>query len=133
MDDFSVVGENFNSCIKYLVKVLERCIKMNLLLNWEKCYFMVKEGIVLGLKILGQVIQVDQLKLKVIPKIPPLISVKGIYYFLRHAGFDRYFIKDFSKIAQSVYKLLEKKENLNLMESVWAFNFLKKKLLLSPN
>ncbi|GJR98965.1 reverse transcriptase domain-containing protein [Tanacetum coccineum] len=52
MDDFSVFGDSFSSCLSYLYKMLKRCEDTNLVLNWEKSHFMVKEGIVLGHKIL---------------------------------------------------------------------------------
>ena len=48
MDDFSVHGSSFDNCLANLEKVLERCEKVNLVLNWEKRHFMVREGIVLG-------------------------------------------------------------------------------------
>ena len=48
MDDFSVVGDSFERCLPNLSEVLKRCEECNLVLNWEKCHFMVKEGIVLG-------------------------------------------------------------------------------------
>jgi hypothetical protein len=51
MDDFSVFGTSFDDCLAKLALVLERCEKTNLILNWEKCHFMVKEGIVLGHRI----------------------------------------------------------------------------------
>ncbi|GKA24696.1 reverse transcriptase domain-containing protein [Tanacetum coccineum] len=51
MDDFSVFGDSFSSCLSHLEKMLQRCEDTNLVLNWEKCHFMVKEGIVLGHKI----------------------------------------------------------------------------------
>ncbi|GJX51600.1 reverse transcriptase domain-containing protein [Tanacetum coccineum] len=47
MDDFSVFRDSFSSCLSYLDKMLKRCEDTNLVLNWEKCHFMVKEGIVL--------------------------------------------------------------------------------------
>ncbi|KAL0354747.1 UNVERIFIED_CONTAM: Retrovirus-related Pol polyprotein from transposon.6 [Sesamum radiatum] len=50
MDDFSVYASSFNACLVNLGKVLQRCEETNLVLNWEKCHFMVKEGIVLGHK-----------------------------------------------------------------------------------
>ncbi|GJU13801.1 reverse transcriptase domain-containing protein [Tanacetum coccineum] len=46
MDDFSVFGDSFSSCLSHLDKMLQRCEDTNLVLNWEKCHFMVKEGIV---------------------------------------------------------------------------------------
>ncbi|GKB77379.1 reverse transcriptase domain-containing protein [Tanacetum coccineum] len=51
MDDFSVFGDSFSSCLSYLDKMLQRCEDTSLVLNWEKCHFIVKEGIVLGHKI----------------------------------------------------------------------------------
>ena len=48
MDDFSVYGVSFDNCLTNLSKVLKRCIEVNLVLNWEKCHFMVQEGIVLN-------------------------------------------------------------------------------------
>ena len=51
MDDFSVNGTSFDDCLSSLDRVLQRCEQTNLVLNWEKCQFMVNEGIVLGHKI----------------------------------------------------------------------------------
>ncbi|GJV62089.1 reverse transcriptase domain-containing protein [Tanacetum coccineum] len=45
MDDFSVFGDSFSSCLSHLDKMLQRCEDTNLVLNWKKCHFMVKEGI----------------------------------------------------------------------------------------
>ena len=41
MDDFSALGNSFDNCLKNLRSVLVRCEETNLLLNWEKCHFMV--------------------------------------------------------------------------------------------
>ncbi|GKD92734.1 reverse transcriptase domain-containing protein, partial [Tanacetum coccineum] len=76
MDDFSVFGDSFLSCLSYLDKMLKWCEETNLVLNWEKCHFMVKEGIVLGHKISKSEIEVDQAKVDVIAKLPYPTSVK---------------------------------------------------------
>jgi hypothetical protein len=47
MDDFSVYGITFDECLTNLTKVLQRCVEVNLVLNWEKCHFMVQQGVVL--------------------------------------------------------------------------------------
>ncbi|GKF06506.1 reverse transcriptase domain-containing protein, partial [Tanacetum coccineum] len=78
MDDFSV----FRDSLKW-ERQDEK--ESNLVLNWEKCHFMVKEGIVLGHKILKSGIEVDRAKVDVIAKLPPPTSVKGIRSFLGHA------------------------------------------------
>ncbi|GJU14232.1 reverse transcriptase domain-containing protein [Tanacetum coccineum] len=78
MDDFSIFGDSFSSCLSHLDKMLKRCEDTNLVLNWEKCHFMVKEGIVLGHKISKSGIEVDKDKVDVIAKLPHLTSVKGV-------------------------------------------------------
>src|ERR1051325_7437263 len=77
MDDFSVVGQSFEECLAHLHETLRRCIENHLVLNWEKCHFMVKEGIVLGHRISEKGIEVDRAKVEVIEKLPPPVSVKG--------------------------------------------------------
>ncbi|GJT03227.1 reverse transcriptase domain-containing protein [Tanacetum coccineum] len=57
-------------------KMLQRCEDTNLVLNWEKCHFMVKEGIVLGHKISKSGIEVDKSKVDVIAKLPHPTTVK---------------------------------------------------------
>ncbi|GJS94713.1 reverse transcriptase domain-containing protein [Tanacetum coccineum] len=89
MDDFSVFRDSFSSCLSHLDKMLKRCEDTNLVLNWEKCHFMVKEGIVLGHKISKYGIEVDKAKVDVIAKLLHPTSVRGIRSFLGHAGFYR--------------------------------------------
>ncbi|XP_015057493.1 uncharacterized protein LOC107003699 [Solanum pennellii] len=43
MDDFSVVGDSFDRCLSHLAEFFKRCEDSNLVLNWEKYHFMVKE------------------------------------------------------------------------------------------
>ena len=87
MDDFSVYGSSFEDCLKNLETVLQRCQDKNLALNWEKCHFMVTEGIVLGHKISAARLEIDQAKIAVIKTLMSTTTVKGIRNFLGHAGF----------------------------------------------
>nr|GEX09563.1 reverse transcriptase domain-containing protein [Tanacetum cinerariifolium] len=50
----------------------------HLVLNWEKCHLMVKEGIMLGDKVSSAGLEVDKAKVDVISKLPPLPILKGI-------------------------------------------------------
>ncbi|GJW19271.1 reverse transcriptase domain-containing protein [Tanacetum coccineum] len=75
MDDFSFFGDSFSSCLSYLDKMLKQCGDTNLVLNWEKCHFMVKESIVLGHKISKSRIEVDRAKVDVIAKLPHPTSI----------------------------------------------------------
>nr|GEY35447.1 reverse transcriptase domain-containing protein [Tanacetum cinerariifolium] len=89
MDDFSVFGNSFGTCLFHLDKMLKRCEVTNLCLNWEKRHFMVKEGIVLSHKISKNWIEVDKAKVDVIAKLPHPTTVKGIRGFLGHSVFYR--------------------------------------------
>lgn len=133
MDDFLVVGDSFDLCLLNLSRALQHCEEFNLVLNWEKCHFMVKEGIVLGHKISSKCIEVDKVKFKVIERLPPPILVKGIHNFLGHMGFDRWFNKDFLKIANLLCKLLEKNDKFTFSDDCKkAFQCLKMKLAEAP-
>ncbi|CAN6712797.1 unnamed protein product [Malus baccata var. baccata] len=91
MDDFSVFGSSFDNCLDNLTLILKRCVETNLVLNWEKCHFMVKQG------------------------------------------FYRRFIKDFSKIAQPLCRLLQKEVSFEFNEACeQAFNHLKDLLTSAP-
>ncbi|KAL3577714.1 hypothetical protein D5086_019218 [Populus alba] len=108
MDDFSVFGDSFDDCLTNLEKVLSRCEEKNLVLNWEKCHFMVTNGIVLGHIVSSKGIEVDKSKIELIANLPTPKSVKDVRSFLGHAGFYRRFIKDFSVISKPLSNLLTK-------------------------
>ena len=133
MDDFTVYGSSFEHCLNNLETVLQRCKDKQLALNWEKCHFMVTEGIVLGHKISATGLEVDQSKVSIIKTLAPPITVKGIRSFLGHAGFYRRFIKDFSKIARPLCRLLEKDTRFNFDDSCKAtFEEIKIRLVQAP-
>ncbi|KAK1610776.1 hypothetical protein QYE76_034449 [Lolium multiflorum] len=116
MDDFSVYGNSFDNCLRNLDKVLQRCEETNLVLNWEKCHFMVNEGIVLGHKISERGIEVDRAKVEAIEKMPYPRDVK-----------------DFSKISKPLTNLLQKDVPFVFDDDCKeAFETLKKALTTAP-
>ncbi|GJT23705.1 reverse transcriptase domain-containing protein [Tanacetum coccineum] len=111
MDDFSVLGNSFDTCLNNLNKMLQHCKDAHLVLNWEKCHFMVKEGIVLGHNVSSAGLEVDQAKIDVISKIPPPNNIK----------------------ARPITKLLEKDTPFEFDdECQTAFKLLKEKLTCAP-
>nr|GEW34145.1 reverse transcriptase domain-containing protein [Tanacetum cinerariifolium] len=111
MDDFSVFGNSFETCLSHLDNMLKRCEDTNLCLNWEKSHFMVKEGIVLGHKISKNGIDVDKAKVDAIAKLPHPTTVK----------------------ARPMTRLLEKDTPFFVSkECIGAFQTLKKKLTEAP-
>ncbi|GJY99504.1 reverse transcriptase domain-containing protein [Tanacetum coccineum] len=133
MDDFSVFRSSFDHCLNNVDKMIQCCEDAHLILNWEKCHFMVKEGIVLGHKVSEAGLKVNKAKIDVISKLLPPTNIKGIRSFLVHAGFYRRFIKDFSRIARPLTKLLEKDTPFEFNEKCHnAFELLKEKLICAP-
>jgi hypothetical protein len=133
MDDFFVYGKTFDDCLENLDKVLQRCEEKHLVLNWEKCHFMVREGIVLVHLISERGIEVDRAKIEVIEQLPPPIYVKGIRSFFGHAGFYRRFIKDFSHIARPLTNSLAKDVPFDFdYACLKSFETLKNALISAP-
>jgi hypothetical protein len=87
MDDFSVNGKTFVDCLANFDKVLTRCAEVDFVLNWEKCQFMVKQGIVLGHVISDRGIKVDRAKVETVEQLQPPTDVKSLRSFLGHARF----------------------------------------------
>ena len=122
MDDFCILGDSFDNCLDNLRSVLIRCEETNLVLNWEKCYFMVQEGIVLGHRISARGIEVDKENIEAKEKLPPPSAVKSIRSFLGHAGFYRRFIN--LLVQGTPFEFDE--------QCVRAFSVLKDKLVSAP-
>jgi hypothetical protein len=133
MDDFSVYGKKFMDCLANLDKVLMRCVEVDLVLNWEKCHLMVKQGIVLRHVISERGIEVDKAKVETVEQLPPPTDVKSLRSFLGHAVFYRRFIKDFSKITKPLTHLLQKYVTFDFDEKcLAAFQTLKSALVSAP-
>ncbi|GJR12480.1 hypothetical protein Tco_0795132 [Tanacetum coccineum] len=106
---FSVL-DSFSTCLSHLDKMLKRCEDTNLVLNWEKSHFMVKEGIVLGHKISKSGIEVDRAKVDVIAKLPHPTTIESCpEVFLGHAGFYRRYLSQ-----QTTTKRSEERGGRNL-------------------
>ncbi|XP_071905637.1 uncharacterized protein [Coffea arabica] len=133
MDDISVYGHSFDNCLNNLKLILLRCIETNLVVNWEKCHFMVEHGIVLGHVLSSKGIEVDQAKIDIISVLPYPAGVREVRYFFGHAGFYRRFIKDFLKVGAPLFKLLQNDTAFEFdARCERAFNKLKELLLTSP-
>nr|GEW27479.1 DNA-directed DNA polymerase [Tanacetum cinerariifolium] len=132
MDDFSVFGDSFSSCLSHLYTMLQRYEDTNLVLNWEKCHFMVKEGIVLGHKISKNGLEVDQAKVDVIAKLPHPTTIKVILkYGVTHQISTAYHPQTSGQVEvsnQGLKRILERTigENraswsVKLDDALWAF------------
>ena len=100
MDDFSLFGDDFDSCLAHLTKILEVCVRKRLVLIWEKSHFMVREGVVLGHLVSDKGLEVDKAKIEVIQNLPLPTTLRDLRSFLGHVGFYRRFIRDFAKVSK---------------------------------
>ncbi|RDX94118.1 Retrovirus-related Pol polyprotein from transposon 17.6, partial [Mucuna pruriens] len=126
----SIFSNLLQECMIHLThvwKTYPRCINTNLVLNFEKCHFMVTEGIVLGHLVSNRGIEVDKSKIHIITSLPNPTFVREVRSFLGHAGFYRRFIKNFSKIALPLSKVLQKEVEFKFDQPyIEAFQELKK-------
>ncbi|XP_038882381.1 uncharacterized mitochondrial protein AtMg00860-like [Benincasa hispida] len=132
MDDFCVFRNTYEVCLRNLEKVFKKCEETNLVLKWEKCHFMVSEGILLGHKV-SKRIEIDQAKDDAIVELPPSVNVKTLGIFLGHTGFYRIFIRSFSKITRPLSTLLEADRIFEFNEACTkAFHTLRNALPSAP-
>nr|GEU33259.1 hypothetical protein [Tanacetum cinerariifolium] len=130
MDDFSIFGRSFDHCLNDLDKMLQRCKDAHLILNWEKCHFMVKEGIVLGHKVFEASLKFNKAKIDVITKLPPPINIKVGAILGKKEGKNFhpiYFASKTLNTAHQNYTITEKE----LMAIVFALDKFQSYLVLS--
>ncbi|XP_047251417.1 uncharacterized protein LOC124886614 [Capsicum annuum] len=99
------LGDFFELCLVNQSRSFQWCEEFDRVLNWEKCHFMMKEGIILGQKILEKGIEVDRAKVEVIKKLPPPISVKEAFECLKGKLVEApiIFAPDWSKSLEIMY------------------------------
>nr|GEW89316.1 hypothetical protein [Tanacetum cinerariifolium] len=78
MDDLSIFGSSFDHFINNLDKMLQRFKDAHIVLNWEKCHFIVKEEFVLGHKVSEACLEVDKAKIDIISKLPPPTNINAL-------------------------------------------------------
>ena len=133
MDDFSVFGLSFDAFLEHLTQILDVCVKKRLVLSWEKSYFMVREGIVLGHLVSSKALEVDKAKVEVIQDLALPKSIRELKSFLGHVGFYRRFIDDFAKVSKPLTSLLCKEKDFIIEEEgKHAFMQLKQALVEPP-
>ena len=92
MDNFSVFGPSFDTCLEHLTRILSVFVKKHIVLSWEKSHFMVREGIVLGHLVSSKGLEVDKAKVEVIQDLALTKLIREHRSFLGYVGFYRRFI-----------------------------------------
>eukprot|EP00253_Pinus_taeda_P019997 PITA_19997 len=133
MDDFTPYVDDFDPALDTLEKVLQRCIATRLCLSHEKCYMMMKEGLILGHYVSAAGIQVDPAKIQILLLIPTPHLLKQRYAtFVGFSGYYRRFIEHYSHIAAPLYALTGNVDFLWTEKCDRAFKELNKLVSTAP-
>uniref|UniRef100_A0A6V7KDU1 RNA-directed DNA polymerase n=1 Tax=Bracon brevicornis TaxID=1563983 RepID=A0A6V7KDU1_9HYME len=133
LDDIIVFAKDLNEHKQKIDVLMQRLRKTNLKLQPDKCEFLRPEVNYLGHIISEDGLKPDPKKIIAVHKFPQPKKPKNIREFLGLTGYYRRFVKNFSKIAKPLTKLLE-----NDVEFTWskeaqdAFETLKKALCEAP-
>jgi hypothetical protein len=108
IDEILVYSKNPEDHAKHLHVILQRLRDHHLYAKFSKCEFWLDTMKFLGHTISGDGISVDPSKVQEVMDWKPPTSVHQIRSFLGLAGYYRYFIPDFSRIAKPMTELLKK-------------------------
>jgi hypothetical protein len=133
IDDILVFSKTMEEHEEHLRLVLEKLRSNQLYAKFSKCEFWLTEVAFLGHVISAGGVSVDPGKVKDVLNWMPPATISEIRSFLGLAGYYCQFIKDFSKIAKPMTKLLEKNKAFEwTKECQTSFEELKKRLTSSP-
>jgi hypothetical protein len=133
IDDILVFSKTEEVHEKHLRLVLEKLRSNKLYAKFSKCEFWLTKLAFLGHVISTGGVSVDPGKIKDVLNLMPPTTASEIQSFLGLARYYRRFIKDFSKIAKPIMKLLEKNKAFEwTAECQASFEKLRKRLTSAP-
>lgn len=133
LDDILIYSKSLDDHRQHVTKVLEALQQNCLIANLEKCLFHVKEIEFLGHIISGSVVKTDPKKVEAVKNWPTPNTIKQIQSFLGFCNYYRRFIKNFSLIANPLFRLTRKDTKFDWTEECEkSFNDLKDLLTSAP-
>ena len=108
LDDIIIYLKTFEKYVEHIIKVLEKLRKANLIIKLRKCKFFEVEIPFLGYIVGRHELKSDLKKIEKIKKLSTSINLINLKSALGLFSYYRRFIKNFSKIAKLMNKLLKK-------------------------
>ncbi|MBW0501458.1 hypothetical protein O181_041173 [Austropuccinia psidii MF-1] len=139
IDDIIVFSDTWENHLTRLERVLQKVVQVNMKLSLKKCHLAYSELKALGHFVSGLSLGIDKNKVAALLLKPMPQDKKEMQSFVGFAGYYRQHVKDFAKIAKSLYKLCDQQTVYEITEErVKAYEELKKSLtnvpfLLMPN
>ena len=116
IDDILIHGTTEEEHDRRLESVLERCEKINLTLNKEKCEFKSREITYVGHKLIENGVKPDEAKVKAINEMEATTDKKGVERLLGTVNYLGKFIPNLATITKPIRSLLKKE-----IEFQWSF------------
>ncbi|MBW0582407.1 hypothetical protein O181_122122 [Austropuccinia psidii MF-1] len=116
IDDIIVCSETWENNLSRLERVLQKIVQVNMTISLKKCHFAYSELKVLGHVVSGLSLGIDKNKVAPVLLKPMPQTKKEMQSFLVFLGYNRQHIKDFAKIAKSLYKLCDQQTVYKMTE-----------------
>jgi hypothetical protein len=132
LDDILVFSKNEEEHINHVRLVLEKLRTTGLYAKLEKCVFHQPQVEFLGYIISREGLSMDPQKIRTFIEWKKLATIRDVQCFLGFANFYRIFIRNYSKIAVSLTRLICKDKLKWNAEADQAFETLKKAFTTAP-
>ncbi|MBW0571356.1 hypothetical protein O181_111071 [Austropuccinia psidii MF-1] len=112
IDDIIVCSETWENHLTRLERVLQKIVQVNMKISLKKCHFAYSELKALGHVVSGLSLGIDKNKVAEVLLKPMPQTKKAMQSFLGFSGYYRQHIKDFAKIAKSLYNYVTNKQSM---------------------
>ncbi|MBW0520705.1 hypothetical protein O181_060420 [Austropuccinia psidii MF-1] len=132
-DDIIVCSETCDSHLTRLERVLHKIVQVNMKIPFKKCHFTYSELKALGHVVSGLSFGIDKNKVVAVLLKEMPQTKKEMQSFQVFSGYYRKHIKDFARIAKSLYKLCEQQTVYEITEErIKAYEELKNSFTNAP-
>ncbi|MBW0520898.1 hypothetical protein O181_060613 [Austropuccinia psidii MF-1] len=116
IDDIIVCSETWEDHLTRLERVIQKIVQVNMKISSKKCHFAYSELKALGNVVFKLSLCIDKNKVAAVLLKPMPQTKKEMQSFLGFDGYYRQHIKDFAKIAKSLYKLCDQQTVYEMTE-----------------